>query len=156
MFMHACIYKRMLRIHTWIYLQTCKMIDTTMQNLVFAGAQDKCKARVFLSAAKVTVRVSLQGCTDVCAMCVLGVDVCAMCVLGDGVCAMCVLGNGVCAMCVLGNGVLGDGMCVVYVLGDGGCACSLSPLVPAISFLALEAKCKCEGMRERLVRAKSE
>jgi len=78
-------------------------------------------------------------------------------VLGNGVCAMCVLGNGVCAKCVLGNGVLGDGwcvawvmagVCVVYVLGDGGCACSLSPLVPAISFLALETKCKCEGMRE--------
>jgi len=49
-----------------------------------------------------------------------------------------VLGDGVCAMCVLGNGVFGDGWCVC---GDGGCACSLSPLVPAIAFLALEAKC---------------
>jgi len=47
----------------------------------------------------------------------------------------------VCARCVLGNGVLGDGVCVVYMLGDGGCVCSLSPLVPAIAFLALEAKC---------------
>ena len=81
------------------------MIDTTIQNLVFAGAQDRSKARVFLSAAKVTVRVSLQRC----------IDVCAMCVLRDGVCAMCVLVNGVCAICVLGNGVLGDGWCVCGV-----------------------------------------
>ena len=94
----------------------------------------------------------------VCARCVCCVMVCVRCVCCVMVCAQCVCWSMVCARYVCWVMVcwVMAGVCVVYVLGEGGCACPLSPLVADICFLALEAKCKCEGMRERLVRAKSE